>query len=122
LARAGDLRLRWHEAFWLPDEGFYAMALDPGKRQVASIGSNAGHALAAGIVPVELATRVADRLLAPDLFSGWGVRTLSTDHPSYNPFAYHLGTVWPVEQATFALGFRRYGLDDHLERDVRRRP
>jgi len=118
LARAGDLRLRWHEAFWLPDEGFYAMALDPGKRQVASIGSNAGHALAAGIVPVELATRVADRLLAPDLFSGWGVRTLSTDHPSYNPFAYHLGTVWPVEQATFALGFRRYGLDDHLERLV----
>jgi len=94
------------------------MALDPGKRPVASIGSNAGHALAAGIVPVELATQVADRLLAPDLFSGWGVRTLSTDHPSYNPFAYHLGTVWPVEQATFALGFRRYGLDDHLERLV----
>jgi glycogen debranching enzyme len=116
LARAADLRRRWHDAFWLPDEGFYAMALDADKRQVPSIGSNAGHALGAGIVPVAHAKRVADRLLEPDLFSGWGVRTLSADHPSYNPFAYHLGTVWPVEQATFALGFKRYGLDDHAER------
>jgi len=65
---------------------------------------------------VDLAPGVADRLLAPDLFSGWGVRTLSDRHPSYNPFAYHLGSVWPVEQATFALGFKRYGLDGHLDR------
>ena len=64
----------------------------------------------------EVAETVADRLLAPDLFSGWGVRSLSADHPSYNPFAYHLGCVWPVEQATFALGLKRYGLDRHLER------
>ena len=61
---------------------------------------------------------VADRLLAPDLFSGWGVRTLSRDHPSYNPFSYHLGSVWPVENATFALGLKRYGLDDEVERLV----
>jgi glycogen debranching enzyme len=102
----------------MPSEGFYAMALDPDKRPVHSIGSNPGHALAAGIVPAEHARRVADRLLAPDLFSGWGVRTLSSDHPSYNPLAYHLGTVWPVENATFALGFKRYGLDDHVTRLV----
>jgi len=116
LAQAENLRRRWHDAFWLPDEGFYAMALDADKRAVASIVSNAGHALGAGIVPKEHARRVADRMLERDLFSGWGVRTLSTDHPSYNPFAYHLGTVWPVEQATFALGFKRYGLDDQAER------
>ena len=116
LERAAALRSRWHQAFWLPDEGFYAMALDADKRTVGSIGSNPGHALGAGIVPREHAKRVADRLLEPDLFSGWGIRTLSADHPSYNPFAYHLGTVWPVEQATFALGFKRYGLDDHAER------
>jgi glycogen debranching enzyme len=116
LARAETLRNRWHEAFWLPEDGFYAMALDSEKQPVASIGSNPGHALGAGIVPREHAIRVADRLLAPDLFSGWGVRTLSARHPSYNPFAYHLGTVWPVEQATFALGLKRYGLDDHVER------
>src|ERR1051325_3242410 len=92
------------------------MALDGRKTQVPTIGSNAGHALGAGIVPAEHARAVADRLMAPDLFSGWGVRSLSDRDRSYNPFAYHLGTVWPVEQATFALGFKRYGLDEHLDR------
>jgi glycogen debranching enzyme len=118
LHRARELRKRFHEAFWMPAEGFYAMALDGAKRPVRSIGSNCGHALAAGLVPRGLAGTVANRLLAPDLFSGWGVRSLSESHPSYNPFAYHLGCVWPVEQATFALGFKRYGLDRHLDRLV----
>ncbi len=114
--RARWLAKRIDEAFWCEEDGFYAMALDPEKRPVRSIGSNAGHVLACGIAPPGRARRVADRLLAPDLFSGWGVRTLSAKHPSYNPYAYHLGTVWPVENATFALGFKRYGLDDHAER------
>jgi glycogen debranching enzyme len=114
--RARRLRAAWHDAFWMEDEGFYAIALDPAKRPVRSIASNPGHALAAGLVPMAHARRVADRLLAPDLFSGWGIRTLSSDHPSYNPLAYHLGTVWPVENATIALGFKRYGLDTHVER------
>lgn len=100
----------------MDDEGFYAMALDPAKRQVRSIASNAGHALATGLVPVKDARRVADRLMAPDLFSGWGIRTLSSEHPSYNPLAYHLGAVWPVENATIALGLKRYGFDDYVER------
>jgi len=116
LDQADRLRERWHEAYWMPEERFYALALDPDHRQVRSITSNPGHALAAGIVPVEHAREVADRLLGPELFSGWGVRTLARDHPSYNPFGYHLGTVWPVENATFALGFKRYGLDEHVER------
>ena len=116
LRRAAELRGRWDEAFWMPADGFYAMALDGRKAQVMSIGSNAGHALGTGTVPPARARAVADRLLEADLFSGWGVRTLSERHPSYNPFAYHLGSVWPVEQATFALGFKRYGLDEHLDR------
>jgi glycogen debranching enzyme len=116
LDRARELARRWHAAFWMEDEGFYAMAVDGDKQPVRTIGSNAGHALAAGLVPAGCARSVADRLLAPDLFSGWGVRTLSSRHPSYNPLAYHLGTVWPVENATFALGFKRYGLEDHLDR------
>ena len=70
------------------------------------------------LIGPDTAMECADRLLAPDMFSGWGIRTLSRDHPSYNPLAYHLGTVWPVENATFALGFKRYGLDAHLERLV----
>jgi glycogen debranching enzyme len=118
LRRANDLRTRWHETFWQTDLGFYAMALDGEKRAVRSIGSNAGHALGAGIVPPAEAPAVADRLMAPDMFSGWGIRSLSERHPSYNPFAYHLGSVWPVEQATFALGFKRYGLDHHVDRLV----
>jgi glycogen debranching enzyme len=119
LDRARRLRDAWHAAFWMPDEGFYAMALDPEKRPVRSIGSNPGHALAAGMVPPQHAELVADRLMADDLFSGWGIRTLSTRHPSFNPWAYHLGTVWPVENATFALGFKRYGLDAHVDRLAR---
>jgi glycogen debranching enzyme len=115
LRRAASLRAAWHDAFWMPDDGFYALALGPDERQVATIASNVGHALGVGIVPREHATAVADRLLADDLYSGWGVRTLSSEHPAYNPFAYHLGAVWPVENATIALGLKRYGLDDHLD-------
>jgi glycogen debranching enzyme len=118
IRRASDLRRRFHEAFWMARKRFYAIALDGGKQQVQSIASNPGHALGAGVVPRELAETVADRLLARDLFAGWGVRSLSADHPSYNPFAYHLGCIWPVEQATFALGLKRYGLDRHLDRLV----
>jgi glycogen debranching enzyme len=114
--KARELKARWHDAFWMADEQFYALALGPDKQPVRSISSNPGHALAAGLVPRRHARAVADCLLADDLFSGWGVRTLSARHPSYNPLAYHLGTVWPVENATFALGLKRYGLDDHLER------
>ncbi len=119
LEEARRLKGRFHEAFWSDADGFYALALDPDKRPVRSIASNPGHALAVGVVPPECARRVAERLLAPDLFSGWGVRTLSTEHPSYNPWGYHLGTVWPVENATFALGMKRYGLDEHAERIAR---
>jgi glycogen debranching enzyme len=115
LDRAAGLRERWHKAFWMPREGYYALALDADGAQVASITSNPGHALGAGIVPTNVARQVANRLLSPALFNGWGVRTLANDHPSYNPLAYHLGTVWPVENATFALGFKRYGLDAHAE-------
>ncbi|HXG26022.1 MAG TPA: glycogen debranching N-terminal domain-containing protein [Candidatus Binatia bacterium] len=116
LRRAEALRASWHAAFWMPREGFYARALDGEDDQVTSIASNPGHALATGIVPPDHARLVADRLLAPDLFNGWGVRTLSAEHPSFNPLGYRLGTVWPVENATFALGFKRYGLNEHLDR------
>jgi glycogen debranching enzyme len=118
LRRAKELRRRFHEAYWMAEDGFYAIALDGRKERVRSIASNPGHALGTGIVPRDVAETVADRLFASDLFSGWGVRSLSENHPSYNPFAYHLGCVWPVEQATFALGLKRYGLDRHLDQLV----
>ena len=98
-----------NELFWWEEEGTYALGLDGQKRQIRSVASNAGHLLQSGIVPPERAERVVRRLLAPDMWSGWGVRTLSSDHPAYNPFSYHTGTVWPHDNAIIAGGFRRYG-------------
>jgi len=112
---SSELKKRFNDAFWMEDERFYAMALDAQKNPVRSIGSNAGHCLAAAIADASLVRDVADRLFAPDLFSGWGIRTLSSDHPRYNPYSYHLGSIWPVEHGTFAIGFWRYGLHDRVE-------
>jgi glycogen debranching enzyme len=109
LSQARTLRSRFNQRFWMDDEHFYALGLAPDDRVLTSITSNPGHLLATGIVPVDRASDVIGRLLADDMFSGWGVRTLSTDHPSYNPFSYHLGSVWPVENATIMLGCVRYG-------------
>jgi glycogen debranching enzyme len=110
LRQAEDLKKRFNQAFWM-EEGALALALDPSKRQVTSIASNMGHCLACGIVDQEKAAAVAGRLMAPDMFSGWGIRTLSSLHPAYNPFAYHLGSVWPSENGSIAFGFKRYGLN-----------
>jgi glycogen debranching enzyme len=116
---ASELQKRFGDRFWMEDERYWAMGLDGEKRLIRSIGSDPGHCLAAGIVDAERARATADRLLAPDLFSGWGVRTLSCEHPAYDPHSYHRGSVWPVEQATFAFAFARYGLHGHLERLAR---
>ena len=116
LGRARDLARKVNRQYWLESEQFYAIGLDPAKRPIASIASNPGHALAAGLVPDDRARLLGERLLGEELFSGWGIRTLSASHPSFNPLAYHLGAVWPVENATFALGLKRYGLDEAVER------
>ena len=115
-ARAAALRRRFHLAYWMPDRRSYAMALGPDKRQVRAVTSNDGHLLATGIVPVRQARLVCQRLFAPDMFSGWGIRTLSADHPSYNPFSYHRGSVWPAEAGTIAVGLARYGCWEQLHR------
>ena len=113
---ASELKKRFNETFWMEDEGFFAMAIDADGRQVQSIGSNALHCVATGIADKSLVTRTMERLFAKDMFSGWGVRTLSSDHPSYNPYSYHRGTVWPVEHGPFAVGAYRYGCHDEVER------
>lgn len=108
--QASELKKRFNERFWMEDVGYFAMALDPDGRHVTSIGSDPGHCIASGIVDESLIERTAARLMAPDLFTGWGLRTLSREHVSFDPFSYHRGTVWPVEHGAFALGFYRYGL------------
>lgn len=116
---AGELKARFNDTFWQEDLGFFAVGLDTERRPIRAITSNPGHCLAAGIVDKSLARRTAERLFAPDLFSGWGIRTLSADNPAFNPYSYHRGSVWPVENGSFALGFLRFGLHEELERVCR---
>lgn len=116
---AAVLKRRFNERFWMEAEGCFAMARDPHGNQVGSVGDDGGACLAYGIVEEGRAERVADRLMRPDLFSGWGIRTLSSAHPAFNPFAYHLGTVWPFSNSVAAFGLRRYGFHAHLHRLVR---
>ncbi|HET7237197.1 MAG TPA: amylo-alpha-1,6-glucosidase [Actinomycetota bacterium] len=106
---AARLKVRFNEAFWMPDEGFFAAALDADKRQVRTVMSNPGHGLYCGIVDEDKAVLLAKRLLAPDMFSGWGVRTMSKDAAAYNPMSYHNGSVWPHDNALIAAGMKRYG-------------
>jgi glycogen debranching enzyme len=118
-AEARKLYERFNEVFWWEAEGTYYLGLDGQKRPIESVASNAGHCLASGIVPPERAARVVERLMAPDMWSGWGVRTLSSDHAAYNPFSYHTGTIWPHDNAMIAGGFRRYGFDAEAARVAR---
>lgn len=120
--RKREARQLYREAIELKrrfNEAFLAMALDHQKRQVRSVGSNALHCLATGIVEKALVEPIMQRLFRSDLFSGWGIRTLSSEHPAYNPYAYHCGTVWPVEHGPFAVAAYRYGFHDRVEQICR---
>lgn len=116
LAQADALKRRFNARFWMAEERFFALALDPDKRQVRSIASNPAACLAYGIVDDDKAKAVVERLMAPDMFSGWGIRTLSSAHPAYNPLAYHLGSVWPFANAIAGYGLKRYGYAADLHR------
>jgi glycogen debranching enzyme len=118
-SEAAELKKRFNERFWCEADGTIAMGLGPDKRPIRASTSNPGHCLAAGIVDRALVPRVADMLMGPALFSGWGIRTLSNDNPAFNPYSYHRGSVWPVEQGTFVIGFVRHGLHAHAERLAR---
>ena len=109
--KAMVLRDRFEAQFWCEDLGYYAYGLDAYKQPIRSIVSNAGHCLWSGIASPAHAARVVDRLMAPDLWSGWGIRTLSADHPSFNPHSYHLGSIWAHDNGIIALGCKRYGFD-----------
>ncbi len=98
--------------FWWEEEGTYYLGLDGDKQPIRAVASNAGHLLWSRAVTPERARRVATRLLAPDMWSGWGIRTLSAEHVAYNPFEYQVGSVWPHDNGIIAAGFHNYGLDD----------
>jgi glycogen debranching enzyme len=112
--KAIQLQAQFEEKFWCEDLGFYAFALDPKKQPVRTIVSNVGHCLWSGIVSRDRAVRVMQRLLQPDLFSGWGIRTLSAQNSAYNPFSYHLGSIWAHDNGIIAMGLKRYGFDSEV--------
>jgi glycogen debranching enzyme len=109
---ARNLKVRFNRDFWIEDQDFCALALDGDGKQVDSITSNPGHCLHLGIFTPEKAYSVAERLRAPDMFNGWGIRTLSSLSPAYNPMGYHVGSVWPHDNSLVAMGLRSLGLVD----------
>jgi glycogen debranching enzyme len=119
--KAAALFVKFNETFWDEESGFYAYMLDGEKQKVLTVASNPGHLLWSGIVPEDRAGRVVPRLMAPDMNSGWGIRTLSSGHPAYNPYSYQNGSVWPHDNSLIALGFKRYGFSaeaGHIARDI----
>jgi glycogen debranching enzyme len=110
-AEADELRGRFARDFWMEDEGCFCLALEEGGRQVASVTSNAAQVLWTGIAGADHARRVAERVMKPDMFSGWGVRTLSSSYAAFDPLAYQQGSVWPFDNSLIVSGLRRYGED-----------
>ena len=119
--QAAELKRRFNAAFWDEQEGTYCFGLDARKQPIRSVVSNAGHCLWSGIADDERAARVVRRLMQEDMWSGWGIRTLSARHPAYNPHSYHRGSVWPHDNGIIAAGFKRYGFAEEagrLARDI----
>jgi glycogen debranching enzyme len=108
-SEAKKLKERFNKEFWMSDKRYYAVALDGNKRKVDSVASNPGHCLWTEIIDVDKAKAVVKRLLEPDMFSGWGIRTLSTEMARYNPISYHNGSVWPHDTSIIASGMSKYG-------------
>jgi glycogen debranching enzyme len=115
-AKAAALFKRFNDAFWDEELGFYVYALDGDKNKVLTVASNPGHCLWCGIVPRERAKKVVDRLMAPDMWTGWGIRTLSAAHRAFNPYNYQTGSVWPHDNAIIAMGFKLYGFSREAAR------
>jgi len=108
-ARAAALKERFNQDFWLEERGWLAMGLDADKQPIDALASNMGHCLWTGILDEDKAAQVAQWLLSPELFTGWGVRTLASSSGGYNPVSYHCGSVWPHDTAIIAAGLARYG-------------
>jgi glycogen debranching enzyme len=115
-SKAKQLKRDFNERFWIEDKGWYATGLDADKRQIDSLTSNMGHCLWTGIVAKNRAAAVARQLMSPEMFSGWGIRTLASSMTAYNPMSYHNGSVWPHDNAICAAGLMRYGFVEQAQR------
>jgi glycogen debranching enzyme len=116
VAEAARLAERFEQSFWCPELGLYALALDGNKEPCRVRSSNAGQVLFTGIARPDRAAEVANSLMRPQFFSGWGIRTIAKDEARYNPMSYHNGSVWPHDNALIALGLARYGFKQSVQR------
>jgi glycogen debranching enzyme len=114
--KADAIKAAFNDRFWLPDRGWFAIALDGHKQQVDALTSNIGHCLWAGIVDEDKAAQVAEHLISPEMFTGWGVRTLASSMARFNPMSYHNGSVWPHDSVLVATGLMRYGFVEEAQR------
>ncbi len=115
VAKAERLQKRFEEAFWCEDLGTYALALDGKKRPCKVRTSNPAHAMFTGIMAPDRACKVAQDIMRPSFYSGWGIRTVAAGEARYNPMSYHNGSIWPHDNAIIASGLARYGLRDGIE-------
>ena len=113
---ASQIKAEFNDKFWMPRHGYYAVALDGHKRQVDAITSNVGHCMWLGLIDDDKAAQVVDRLMSPEMFTGWGVRTLASDMGAYNPASYHNGSVWPHDNAILVAGLLRYGFVEEAQK------
>ncbi|MFA7335241.1 MAG: glycogen debranching N-terminal domain-containing protein [Candidatus Obscuribacterales bacterium] len=105
--RAKKLKEHFKQSFWLPEQNFVALAIDGSARPCSVVASNPGHLLSSGIIDQTDAIGVAQRLLKSDMFSGWGIRTLSSGEKAYDPASYHNGSIWPHDNALIVSGMRK---------------
>src|SRR5262249_34808791 len=115
---AEALKRKFNADFWIRERQFFALALDGKKKQVDSLTSNIGHLLWSGIVDQDKAKALANHLMGPALFSGWGIRTMAKSEAGYSPIEYHNGTVWPHDSIIVAAGLARYGFREEASRLV----
>jgi len=112
LAAAARLRRQFNEAFWMPEQRYFAMALDGAGRPVESISTNPAHCLWTGLADASRGQDVAGHLMSEEMFTGWGIRTLERSNPRFNPIGYHVGSVWPHDNSIAAMGLKMYGFED----------
>ena len=115
IRKASELKSAFDGDFWLEEEGYLAMALGAEGKRSSAISSNPGHCLWTGIVDRRHAGQIATRMFANDMFTGWGIRTLSSGSTRYNPLGYHIGSIWPHDNSLIGMGLKRYGFEQELD-------
>lgn len=116
--QATDLKTAFNEKFWNEKLGCYVIALDGNKKQCETLSSNPGHTLLTEIADKNKAHKVANKLLSEDMFTGWGIRTLSKKERAFNPISYHNGSVWPHDNSLIAYGFSKYGMSKEVNKII----